>query len=411
MQHNPVKILIVTSSYPPEIRSSSHLMQELAEELAVRGHQVCVATTYPSMNLADNMKAADYPEFSNENSVDVIRIKTGMHPHLKGNFFKRGISQLLLPYIFFNTIKKYVADDLDAVIVYSPPLTLSITGKKIKRKYAARFILNVQDIFPQNAIDLGIISNPAIVKFFEMIEKDAYRQADVITVHSEGNLNLLSGRPTFPANKATVLHNWVSIDSAKTFTDSNRYRRELNLVGKFVFFFGGVLGPSQGLDLLLKAAKQLEKYDEIRFLIAGDGLEKTRLENMARQMAIGNVIFHPFVSKDNYERLLTEIDVGLVCLSSQNKTPVVPGKILGYMAASVPVAALINRESDGHHIIREAGCGVSEVSDDPDRAVELLLSIYNDRDNLDQYGISGRNYAVRHFSKKGCVDKIEHSLI
>ena len=411
MPNNPVKILIVTSSYPPEIRSSSHLMQELAEELAVRGHQVCVATTYPSMNLADNMKAAHYPEYSNENSVDVIRIKTGMHPHLKGNFFQRGISQLILPYIFFNRIKKYVAEDLDAVIVYSPPLTLSITGKKIKQKYAARFILNVQDIFPQNAIDLGIISNPAIVKFFEMIEKDAYRQADVITVHSEGNLNLLSKRPMFPANKATVLHNWVSIDSAKSFADSNSYRRQLNLVGKFVFFFGGVLGPSQGLDLLLKAARQLEKYDEIRFLIAGDGLEKARLETMARQMAIGNVIFHPFVSKDDYERLLSEIDVGLVCLSSQNMTPVVPGKILGYMAASVPVAALINRESDGHQIIHEAECGVSEVSGDLDRAVELLLNIYNDRDNLDQYGINGRKYAVKHFSKKVCIDKIEHSLI
>lgn len=385
-------------------------MQELAEELFNRGHYVTVATTYPTMNLAGDMYPTLYRECSHENSVRVIRMKTGLHPHLKGNFFRRGLSQLILPYVYIFKLKKYIKKKIDAVIVYSPPLTLSIAGIKIKQKYGARFILNVQDIFPQNAIDLGIIKNPALIKFFERIENKAYRYSDVITVHSKGNRDLLMQRKNFPSVKTVILHNWIDIDELKQSAGQNFFRQKLNLTNKFIFFFGGVMGPSQGLDLIIRAAKELEKYNDIIFLLAGDGLERQSLKKMVKQMALKNIVFHPFVSKTDYECLLKEIDVGLVCLSAKNKTPVVPGKLLGYMAASVPVVAFLNRESDGHQIIRESRCGFSEVSEDVNQAVALLLKIYEDRNHLLQYGANGHHYAVQFFSKIVCIDKIERML-
>jgi glycosyltransferase involved in cell wall biosynthesis len=385
-------------------------MQELAQELSDRGHDVTVATTYPSMNLAGHITPAHYPECSRENSVRVIRMKTGLHPHLKGNFFRRGLSQLILPYVYVFKLKKYFKDKIDAVIVYSPPLTLSIAGSKIKQNYCARFILNVQDIFPQNAVDLGILKSPALIHFFERIERRAYQNCDVITVHSPGNLDLLTQRDNFPVAKTVILPNWIDIDGFPEAADNFIFRKQLDLTDKFIFFFGGVLGPSQGLDLIVRAAKELEKYTDIVFLLAGDGLEKQSLKALARHLALKNIVFHPFVSRTDYRRLLNEIDVGLVCLSAKNKTPVVPGKLLGYMAASVPVAAVLNRESDGHHIVRESGCGVSEVSEDVKRAAALLLKIYQDRNQLRQYGANGHRYAVEHFSKRVCIDKIEAML-
>jgi colanic acid biosynthesis glycosyl transferase WcaI len=385
-------------------------MQELAEELSNRGHSVTVATTYPSMNLADEMYPMRYQECSQENSVRVIRMKTGPHPHLKGNYFRRGLSQVILPYIYILKLKKYMQNKIDAVIVYSPPLTLSIAGIKIKQKYGARFILNVQDIFPQNAVDLGILKMPALIKFFERIEKKAYRHSDVITVHSKGNRDLLMQRKDFPSSRTVILHNWIDIDEFEKSSGNNFFRQKLNLTNKFIFFFGGVMGPSQGLDLIIRAAKELEKYNDIIFLFAGDGLEKQPLKKLTSQLALKNIIFHPFVSKTDYERLLKEIDVGLVCLSAKNKTPVVPGKLLGYMAASVPVAAFLNRESDGHQIIRESQCGFSEISEDVIPAADLMLKIYKDRTHLLQYGANGHRYAVQFFSKKVCIDKIEAML-
>lgn len=385
-------------------------MQELAQELSGRGHDVTVATTYPSMNLAGDLAPAHYPECSRENSVRVIRMKTGSHPHLKGNFFRRGVSQLILPHVYVFKLKKYLPKKIDAVIVYSPPLTLTTAGIKIKQKFGARLILNLQDIFPQNAIDLGILKNPALIAFFERIENRAYRYSDVITVHSQGNLDLLMQRRDFPFAKTIILHNWIGLDGLEKSGGNNFFRRKLNLSDKFIFFFGGVMGPSQGLDLIIRAAEKLEKYSEIIFLLAGDGLERQTLEKLAQQMALKNIVFHPFVSKTDYAGLLKEINVGLVCLSAKNKTPVVPGKLLGYMAASVPVAAFLNRESDGHQIIRESRCGFSEVSGDVNRAADLLLKIYEDRHHLLQYGINGHQYAGQFFSKKVCIDKIEGIL-
>jgi len=129
-----------------------------------------------------------------------------------------------------------------------------------------------------------------------------------------------------------------------------------------------------------------------------------------RQEKLENVIFHPFVSKGEYAQLLSEIDVGLVCLTSKNKTPVVPGKILGYMAAKIPVLAFLNRESDGHEIIREARCGYSAVSNNSQKAAEMILKIYSERHNLREMGLNGYRYAAANFSKKACVDKLESLL-
>ena len=117
-----------------------------------------------------------------------------------------------------------------------------------------------------------------------------------------------------------------------------------------------------------------------------------------------------FVSKEEYTKLLNEIDVGLVCLTSKNKTPVVPGKILGYMAARIPVLAFLNQESDAHRIIHEARCGYSYVPDDAERAAQMIIKMYREKDLLRELGLNGYQYAVRNFSKKVCVDKLESLL-
>lgn len=404
-------ILLITSSYPPEIRSSSHLMQELAEELAIREHKVIVATTYPKCNLAEKLKGNKFKKYSTENNIDVIRINTPLPPHQKTNFMMRGISHLVLPYLYFFYIKKYIKKKkIGTVIVYSPPLTLAILGEKIKKTYVSKFILNIQDIFPQNAIDLGVLKNSFFIKLFERIEKRAYRNADIIAVHSSSNRKFLIREKNLPPHKVSTMYNWIDSSPCKKPVESDRYRKKYGLEKKFIFFFGGVMGPSQGLDLIIDAARELRRIDDLTILLVGDGLEKEKLQGLVRDNSLENVVFQNFVSKEDYRTLLAEIDVGLVCLSAANKTPVVPGKILSYMAAAVPVLAFLNKESDGIHIIRQAKCGYSEVSDNARKAANMMLNIYKERDKLPEYGKNGFNFATAHFSKKICVDKLEGLL-
>jgi len=403
-----LKILLITDAYPPEIRSASHLMEELAEDLRDRGHSVTVATCHPKYNLADASSSTHFNKLTLEDGIRVIRIHT--LPHHNVNFIVRGISQLTLPLIFWLKLKPYLKDGVDAVLVYSPPLPLWHVGFRAKKKQGARFILNVQDIFPQNAIDLGALRSPILIRFFERMERAAYNYADIVTVHSKSNRKFLIRGKGIPPEKVVTLHNWVDFRNDGQPVQDNGFRKRWGLEDKFIFFFGGVMGPSQGLDLLIDAAKELKDRKEIVILLVGDGTERERLQKLARRYGLENIAFHHFVSKEDYQVLLKEVDVGLVCLTSKNRTPVVPGKILGYMAAGIPVLAFLNKESDAHEMIREAGCGYSEVSDGTNKAADLMLRMYRERDRLQRLGLNGYRFAERHFSKKVCVDQLEQLM-
>jgi len=398
-------ILLVSDSYPPEIRSASHLMQELAIGLKEKGFDIIVATSYPQYNLADDAKNKIYEEYSIEYGVKIIRIKT--LPHHKVNFIIRGISQITMPYIFFSRIKRYVKDTkIDVVIVYSPPLPLSIVGEKIKKIYRARYLLNVQDLFPQNAIDLGVLNNSLLIKFFESMEKKAYLNADIVTFHSEGNLDFVSNKYKQYIDKFKILHNWIDVNEFDGVKKSGIFRKKFELKDRFVILFAGVMGPSQGLDFVIQLADRVKDLEEICFLFVGDGMEKDKLEKKVQELNLKNVMFKPFVSKNEYPALVKDCDVGLVSLTNKNKTPVVPGKILGYMAAGVPILAFLNNESDGHKIIQSAQCGYSCVWGDLKEAENVIRKMFEEKKKLSDLGKNGYDYVKSNFSKDKIINEM-----
>ncbi len=400
-----MNILLITDSYPPEIRSASQIMQELAEGLSSNGYKVYVATCYPKYNLSQFHKNQFYPKFTTKNDIGIIRIKT--LPHHKVNFLLRGISQLLLPYIYIYNIKKYVKNNIDVVIVYSPPLTLAKIGIKFKKKDKVKYLLNVQDIFPQNAIDLGILRNKRLIKYFETIERNAYEYADDIIVHSKSNKLFLEHNKNITGSKIQVIHNWIDISQYYSLKRTGMFRKKYEIDNKLIFLFGGIMGPSQGLELIIKIAAKLKEIPEILFLFVGDGTDIGRLGKMAETFGLKNVIFKPFVTKEEYPQLVKDADIGLVCLSSKNKTPVVPGKILSYMAAGIPIIAFLNRESDAHSIVSDAGCGYTAISNDEDSSYRLILRIYNEKNKLKSLGENGYKYARTHFDKTIGLKAIE----
>lgn len=402
-----MNILLITDSYPPEIRSASHLMQELAEGLNERGFNVFVATTYPEYNLSKEQEEMIYPEFAEEKNIKVIRIKT--LPHHNVNFIIRGISQLTMPYIFSLKIKKYITN-VDFIIVYSPPLTLANLSVSLKYYYGAKFILNVQDIFPQNAIDLGILKNRLLIKFFQYLEKKAYKGSDFIFVHSENNEKFLRERHPYISDKLAVLHNWIDTKEFEGLDRTNYFRKLYGLEEKFIILFAGVMGPSQGLSFVIEIAERVKDIEDMVFLFVGDGMERKKLEELAKRKELKNVIFKSFVAKETYPELVKDCDVGLVCLTDKNKTPVVPGKILGYMAAGIPVIAFLNKESDGHLIIKKAGCGYSCVYGDYSEAEKLIRDLYNKKEILEDIGKKGVQYVKENFDRDICIEKLINYL-
>ena len=381
-------------------------MFELAEELNKRHHQVTVITTWPKYNLDHQSIPSSFSEIETTNSITVIRVKT--IPHHNVNYLIRGISQLIMPLQFIWKLWKHRIIT-DVTIVYSPPLPLALVGVWLKLKKIS-FILNVQDLFPRNAIDLRILTNPLQKRFFLYMEKIAYRCADAVTLHSEGNQQTVKTQfPTFK-NKFKILHNWVDIDFHRSDLVQIDFRKKWKIQHKNIAIFAGVMGPSQNLDLILRIAESFKDNSELLFLLVGDGKEKKKLQKLTEEKSLNNVRFEGFVSREAYIDLLKICSIGLVCLSPENTTPVIPGKILGYMAVGLPIAAFLQTSSDGHIIIKNAKCGFSACSSDKDACVEIMKNLLSMKDSFSKFGQNGKNYAKAHFSKQICISELESIL-
>jgi len=400
-------ILIIADSYPPEIRSAAQLMKDLADGLNRRGYNIWVATSYPKYNLVTSENIV-WPKIADENGVKVLRIKT--LPHHKVNFIIRGMAQLLMPYIFFREIRRSIKEKIDITIVHSPPLPLTITASKIKIFYKAKYILNLHDIFPQNAIDLGVLKNKLIIKFFERMERNTYQNSDLIVVPSNSHKQFLEEKRNVSKQKVRVIHHWIDTGPFLQLKKTGKFRKLYNLEDKLVFLFGGVIGPSQGLGLLIKIANRVKENEDMVFLLVGDGSAKESLIKMTKKLKLNNIIFKPFVSLEEYPELVKDCDIGVICLTEKNTTPAVPAKILGYMATAIPVVAFLHKESDGCEIVQEAKCGYTVRAGDLDKAVEVVKKIYKEKDKLKELGDNGFEYALNNFAIDVCLNKLEELL-
>ncbi len=397
-----MRILIVTDSYPPEVRSAAQLMADLAEGLKAKGNEVTVATTVPGYNLVPGTDTEKIPREGVLNGVHIFRIAT--LPHHGVPYVFRGINQLFLPWFFTRAVLKLTEGPYEVVIVHSPPLPLALAAAKLAKHYGAKFIANVHDIFPQNGIDLvSAWQKPLIKLFFSPMERKIYRLADLIVVPSENHSRYLMEGRGVPAPKIRVIPHWIKIASFDSARSKERFRRMWGLESSFVFFFGGVLGPSQGLEMVLSAAEAFRSVPEVKFLFVGDGTAKRRLEALARKRKLDNVIFKPFVSSAEYPELVKEMDVGVATLTSKNTTPAVPAKLMGYMAAGIPVVLAVHRESDAVRIVQEARCGFVAYSDDIKMVLRTFRAAYDMRAKLGEMGENGKRYLKDHFSKEKLV--------
>lgn len=402
-----MRVLLLTDSYPPEVRSASHLMFELAQGLRERKHDVAVVTTFPRYNLVTGVTwpKARFASVSVERGVHVVRVKA-LPLHNVGPVL-RGVGQLGLALSMM--VGGLLAGPADVMLAYSPPLTMAVATRFLSRLKGAPYLLNVQDLFPQNAIDLGVLKGPFPIRFFERMESWVYEKAALITVHSEGNARHISAKTGNPS-QLKVVHNWVDLDEYSRTTGGEAFRARQGLDGKFLVLFAGVMGYAQDLEVVIDAANVLRTCQDIVFILAGDGVEKPMLMEKARKLSLQNVKFLPFVSKEDYPGLVAAADVGLVTLKQSMRTPVVPSKILGYMAASKPFVASLNPESDANRMIEESGCGVSVPPGEPLAMARAIEQLFRSTDVARGMGVRGRAYAEHHFSKVKAIDRYDSLL-
>ena len=299
--------------------------------------------------------------------------------------------------------------NIDAILVYSPPLPLGITGYwlgKVKRKPVA---VNIQDLYPQTVIDLGLLKNKFLINVSRAMESFIYRKSGYITVHSEGNKEYVVKHGAKTETTA-VTHNWVDTDLIKPGSRNNNFSQKFKLVDKFVVSFAGVMGFAQGLDVVIKAAVYLKDYKDIVFVLVGDGVKKKELEQETKTLQLSNVMFVPTQPRSIYPQILHASEICLVTLRKDLATPVVPGKLLSIMASGRPVITSLPLTGDTPKIINENKCGLAVAPADPQALAEAILKLYNDKSLREEFGSNGRLAAENIFSREVCVSRYEEIM-
>ncbi len=399
-----MKILLLTYYFPPEVGAASHLFYDLAKSLAERKHAVQVLTGFPAYNLKKRPPAYRGKFLMKEKmgQLEVIRMSGAHIPLARTIAFLRGIEHFWAAFVFF--LRGLFIARPDLILLYSPPLTLGTTGWLLAKVKNIPFIVNVQDLFPQNAIDLGILKGKFLIKIFENLEKFVYQKASMITVHSEGNKKAVGLKCKNP-NKVKVIPNWVDTDFIQPGQRLNDFAKKYGLANRFIVSFAGVMGFSQGVDIIVKAAKLLEEKSEILFILVGEGPEKEKLKAEIKKFR--NVKFIPMQPKEVYPQVLAASDISLVTLKKSVKTPVVPSKILSIMAAGRPLVASLPLEGDAPQIIRKANCGICIEPEDAEALAKAVLKLYNDSKLRKSLAKNGRLYAEKYLSRNFSIGLYE----
>lgn len=399
-----MKIILLTAYFPPDTGSASHLFYELGKAFLKKGHEVFAITSVPGYFPRGDLGKYRRKVLVREtyDGIQLIRLSLPKLPRQIP--FARAIWQFSLPVIL--AIPLLFIEKPDVMLVYSPPLPLSLTGWLVSYLRGIPFILNVQDLFPQSVIDLGLLKNPVFIKLAEGMENFVYRRASLITVHSLGNKDHVVMKGVDP-HKVSIIHNWVDTEFIKPGPKDNSLRDQYDLNNKFVVSFAGILGYSQDVDVILQSAKRLESFKDIQFLIVGDGVYKPRILQRAKEMDLKNVIFSPMQPRQTYPQVLHASDISLSTLYSFIRTPVVPSKILSIMASGNPVIASMDLSGDAPKIINDAKCGFALPPEDPRSLSQAILKLYKNPGLCEEYGRNGRKYVEQNFSLSKALEEYE----
>lgn len=343
-------------------------------------------------------------EIEIEHGITVLRVRTGNIT--KTNLIEKGITTILIGYQFRKAINKFFRDVKFDLILYStPPITIANTISYLKKRDEAFSYLMLKDIFPQNALDIGILKKTGwkgiITKYFFSREKKLYLQSDVIGCMSEANVNFLIKHNSYlDEERIEICPNTIN---PLPITNANKklLRKEFNLPqDKIIFIYGGNFGKPQDINFIIKVLESSEKKNNCHFVMCGSGTEFYKIKDYAKNAYSNHITVIDSLSKKEYDCLLDACDVGLIFLDHRFTIPNFPSRLLDYMNHSMPVLAATDRSTDVGKVILNGGFGWWCESNDVYSYVSILDEICSNPQIIEEKGKLSRIYLEKYYDTK-----------
>lgn len=390
-----MRIIIIVVYYLPSTMSSAKLIYDLATELHRQGHEPVVLA--PDSDIPEDVQVTD------ESGITVVRVKSGKIKN--ASKYVRTINEVRLSQVLWKKGKKFFRENpCDLVICYSPSIFFGALVKKLKKLYHCGSYLIMRDIFPQWALDMGLLKPGMVFNYFKRKELQNYDAADIIGIQSPGNFHYYQENGLDKKYRLEVLYNWVTL-SENNVTFQN-YRKRLSLEDKVVFFYGGNIGVAQDMDNIVRLAERMTGEPSAFFLLVGDGSEVDRLRKLIVSKKLTNIVLLDAVDQFEYLAMLSEFDIGLITLDHKLKTHNFPGKMLGYMYNSMPILASVNPENDLTVLFEGIQAGFVCINGEDDKLTEYALRLVRDVELREHLGRNSRKLLETTFSVEKAAAQI-----
>ncbi|MHC4618035.1 MAG: glycosyltransferase family 4 protein [Planctomycetota bacterium] len=404
-----MRILIPTLYFAPDVGANAEIVTGLAEGLAAQGHDVTVVTAFPHYD--QNRIWDEYRGrlFQRDRNGRIQVVRTYLYvPQSKTNILGR-----LLNYASFNVLSTLAAlgnGPCELILAPSPPLTIGLTAYVLSRLWGVPYVYNVQDIYPDVAVRLGVLENPRLIRFFRWMEDFIYSKAKAVTVLSEGFRRNLLGKGV-PERKIHIIPNFVDVSFVRPLSRDNAFARSKGLHEKFVVMYAGNVGLSQNLEIVLDAADELRDLTDVQFLIVGNGSAKERLVARSAGMGLDNVRFLSFQPREDLPEMYASADLCLVTLRPGLADESVPSKAYTIMASERPMLAAVDRQSEVKRLIDAADCGVWVEPADPSALAAHVRRLHGDPVLRERLGRNGRRYVVQHYTPQVAASQYHELLV
>ena len=390
-----MRILLLIDSFPPSINSGAKQMYDLGMEFQHLGNDVTVLT--PAQQASRPLVT------SIEDGLRVVRVETGT---IKCSWKPlRALQEARLSRVLWDKARHALRNHpCDLIVFYSPTIFFGPLVRRLKALWRCPAYLILRDIFPQWAVDAGVLRKGPVWSYFRRKELDQYSAADIIAVQTRGDLQYFARE--FPGNHFSleVLYNWAALK--ETNLQPTNYRTQLGLMDKVVFVYGGNLGVSQDMDNIVRLARNLKGHERIHILLVGQGSEAASLKRKIADQELRNIEILPPLGQREYLSMLAEFDVGIVTLDRRLKTHNLPGKILSYCYWSMPVLASINPGNDLFEILGESQAGFCFVNGDDENLVAAAVRLANEPELRARMGNNARRLLENAFSVQRAAKQI-----
>jgi colanic acid biosynthesis glycosyl transferase WcaI len=403
-----MRILVVSLYYEPDqCQSNGPIIRALCDDWTKAGHEVTVLTSFPHYN-----RDAVWPEYRGRlfqrgrvGKVNVIR------SYIYVPRDRSSVGRILnyLSFNFSSTLTGLFTGRHDVIFAMSPPLTIGVTAFALSLIKRIPYGYNLQDIWPEVAVRLGMLRGRGAIGFFEGLEKFIYHSSRKIFAISQEFKDNLREKGV-PEDKIEVIPNFVDTNFIRPIARANAFSRKHGLNDKYVVLYAGNIGLSQGLEVILDAAGRLRDGRDILFLIVGQGASRDSLIAEAERQDLQNVRFLPLQPESQVPLLYASCDVSLIPLRRGISENSVPCKTYSVMAAGRPYIAGVDPNSNVWKLTETAGCGVCVEPEDGKALAEAVLQLRAEPEMARAMGSNGREYVVSHFAREAITNRYRLAL-